>query len=32
MVGADIVDQALSHLEQSERERLTSLWRSKKAA
>jgi len=32
MVGTDIVDQALSHLEQSERERLTSLWRSKKAA
>jgi branched-chain amino acid aminotransferase len=32
MVGTDIVDQALNHLEQSERERLTSLWRSKKAA
>src|SRR6266478_2452039 len=32
MVGTDIVDQALSHLQQSERERLTSLWRSKKAA
>ncbi|HEV8725976.1 MAG TPA: aminotransferase class IV [Candidatus Binatia bacterium] len=32
MVGTDIVDQALGHLEQSERDRLTNLWRSKKAA
>jgi branched-chain amino acid aminotransferase len=32
MVGMDIVDQALSHLESPERERLTSLWVSKRAA
>jgi branched-chain amino acid aminotransferase len=32
MVGTDIVDQALGHLEQSECDRLTNLWRSKKAA
>jgi branched-chain amino acid aminotransferase len=32
MVGMDIVDQALSHLDKQERERLTSLWQSKKAA
>jgi branched-chain amino acid aminotransferase len=32
MVGTDIVDQALSHLEQPERDRLTSLWHSKRAA
>jgi branched-chain amino acid aminotransferase len=32
MVGMDIVDQALSHLDKQERDRLTSLWQSKKAA
>src|SRR5215469_1739340 len=32
MVGTDIVDQALSHLDQPERHRLTSLWHSKRAA
>ncbi|HEY7555487.1 MAG TPA: hypothetical protein VIH18_11830 [Candidatus Binatia bacterium] len=32
MVGADIVDQALSHLDENERNRLTALWRNKKAA
>jgi len=32
MVGMDIVDQALSHLDKAERERLMSLWQSKKAA
>jgi branched-chain amino acid aminotransferase len=32
MVGMDIVDQALSHLERDERDRLTTLWQSKKAA
>jgi branched-chain amino acid aminotransferase len=32
MVGTDIVDQALSHLDQPERDRLTSLWHSKRAA
>jgi branched-chain amino acid aminotransferase len=32
MVGVDIVDQALSHLDQPERDRLTTLWHSKKAA
>jgi branched-chain amino acid aminotransferase len=32
MVGMDIVDQALSHLGKEERDRLTSLWQSKKAA
>jgi branched-chain amino acid aminotransferase len=31
MVGMDIVDQALSHLEQQERERLIGLWQSKLA-
>ena len=32
MVGMDIVDQALSHLEKNERDRLTALWQNKKAA
>jgi branched-chain amino acid aminotransferase len=32
MVGIDIVDQALSHLDQEERDRLMALWRDKKAA
>ncbi|HUK40526.1 MAG TPA: aminotransferase class IV [Candidatus Acidoferrales bacterium] len=32
MVGMDIVDQALSHLDEAERDRLMSLWQSKKAA
>jgi len=32
MVGMDIVDQALSHLENPERDRLMNLWKSKKAA
>jgi len=32
MVGMDIVDQALSHLDKQERERLLGLWKSKKAA
>jgi len=32
MVGIDIVDQALSHLDKQERERLLGLWKSKKAA
>jgi len=32
MVGIDIVDQALSHLDKDERDRLTSLWQKKKAA
>jgi branched-chain amino acid aminotransferase len=32
MVGIDIVDQGLSHLSQQERNRLVSLWHSKKAA
>jgi branched-chain amino acid aminotransferase len=32
MVGMDIVDQALSHLDKQERERLLGLWQSKKAA
>jgi branched-chain amino acid aminotransferase len=32
MVGMDIVDQGLSHLSQQERDRLLSLWQSKKAA
>jgi branched-chain amino acid aminotransferase len=32
MVGMDIVDQALSHLDNQERDRLMSLWQSKKAA
>ena len=32
MVGVDIVDQALSHLEKPERDRLMNLWQSKKAA
>lgn len=32
MVGMDIVDQALSHLDKTERDRLLSLWHSKKAA
>ena len=32
MVGVDIVDQALSHLDKEERDRLLSLWQSKKAA
>jgi branched-chain amino acid aminotransferase len=32
MVGIDIVDQALSHLDKSERDRLTSMWQNKKAA
>jgi len=32
MVGMDIVDQALSHLDKNERDRLTALWQSRKAA
>jgi branched-chain amino acid aminotransferase len=32
MVGMDIVDQALSHLDEQERDRLLGLWQSKKAA
>lgn len=32
MVGMDIVDQALSHLDKQERDRLLGLWQSKKAA
>jgi len=32
MVGMDIVDQALSHLDKDERDRLLSLWRNKRAA
>jgi hypothetical protein len=32
MVGMDIVDQALSHLDKQERERLLGLWQSKRAA
>ena len=32
MVGMDIVDQALSHLDKNERDRLTALWQNKKAA
>lgn len=32
MVGMDIVDQALNHLEEPERDRLMALWQSKKAA
>ena len=32
MVGIDIVDQALSHLDKNERDRLTALWQNKKAA
>jgi len=32
MVGMDIVDQALSHLDKEERDRLLSLWQNKKAA
>jgi len=32
MVGMDIVDQALSHLDKDERDRLLNLWQSKKAA
>jgi len=32
MVGMDIVEQGLSHLSQQERDRLLSLWQSKKAA
>ena len=32
MVGMDIVDQALSHLDKEEHDRLMSLWRDKKAA
>ena len=32
MVGVDIVDQALSHLDKQERDRLLELWQSKKAA
>jgi len=32
MVGIDIVDQALSHLDKQERDRLLGLWQSKKAA
>ena len=32
MVGIDIVAQALSHLDQEERDRLMALWRDKKAA
>jgi branched-chain amino acid aminotransferase len=32
MVGIDIVDQALSHLDNSERDRLLNLWQSNKAA
>lgn len=32
MVGIDIVDQALSHLDKNERDRLMALWQNKKAA
>jgi branched-chain amino acid aminotransferase len=32
MVGMDIVDQAISHLDGEERDRLMNLWRNKKAA
>lgn len=32
MVGMDIVDQALSHLDKAERDRLMTLWQSRKAA
>ena len=32
MVGMDIVDQALSHLDQTEQDRLKTLWQNKKAA
>src|SRR5512145_3283744 len=32
MGGMDIVDQSLSHLDKNERDRLTALWRNKKAA
>jgi len=32
LVGMDIVDQALSHLDKQERDRLLGLWQSKKAA
>ena len=32
MVGMDIVDQALSHLDKDERDRLMALWQNKKAA
>jgi branched-chain amino acid aminotransferase len=32
MVGMDMVDQALSHLDKQERDRLLGLWKSKKAA
>ena len=32
LVGMDIVDQALSHLDQPERDRLLNLWQTKKAA
>jgi len=32
MVGIDIVDQALSHVDKQERDRLLGLWQSKKAA
>jgi branched-chain amino acid aminotransferase len=32
MVGMDIVDQALSHLDKQERDRLLGLWQSKRAA
>ncbi len=32
MVGIDIVDQALSHLDKQERDRLLSLWQKKRAA
>ena len=32
LVGMDIVDQALSHLEKPERNRLMSLWQGKTAA
>jgi branched-chain amino acid aminotransferase len=32
MVGMDIVDQALSHLNKDERDRLTALWQNRKAA
>jgi branched-chain amino acid aminotransferase len=32
LVGLDIVDQGLSHLSHQERDRLLSLWQSKKAA
>ncbi|MBM4260975.1 MAG: branched-chain amino acid aminotransferase [Deltaproteobacteria bacterium] len=32
MVGMDMVDQSLSHLDQDERDRLAALWRNKRAA